>query len=390
MEISDPSGGRKDIKQAYRIAYLIAGFLKNNLTQQEKQELDRWILASEDNMILFEKMTDEKNLAEASDWFRQMKVEEGLRGTKKKIAANKSKKIWSYAAAACLALLVGSTIYIYMIGKRKTQPIAMEKHDIEPGSNRATLMLDNGKTIFLDSVEKDSAVNDQVKILKEGEVVYAAQPTSNQMVFNTLLVPRQGHYKLTLPDGTIVWLNAESSIRFPVAFDGNERKVFITGETFFQVAKDKTKPFRVVTNNNITVEALGTQFNVNAYNNEPFVAATLAEGSVLVTGGQTENILKPGQQAQIKPGSFQISTADIDEVTAWKNNQFKFKNTAVDNIMRQIERWYDANVVYEDSISLHLNATIGRDVPVSKLLHIFEETNEIHFKIEGKKITVMK
>ncbi len=134
---------------------------------------------------------------------------------------------------------------------------------------------------------------------------------------------------------------------------------------------------------------MGTQFNVNAYPNEPYVATTLVEGSVLISIGAMENILKLGQQAQLNGNNFQIVNSETNDVIAWKNNQFKFRNTAIEVIMRQIERWYDADVVYQDKISLHLNATIERDVPVSKLLHILEQTGQVHFKIEGKKIIVM-
>lgn len=192
-----------------------------------------------------------------------------------------------------------------------------------------------------------------------------------------------------MQDGTKVWLNAESSIRYPVAFAGNERKVFVTGETYFEVAKDKSKPFRVVSDD-ITVEALGTQFNVNAYTNEPYLAATLAEGSVRITNRDNKKILKPGEQAQVANSSLIVVAADVEDVTAWKNNLFKFSGTSLEEIMRQVERWYDAEVEFKDNINLHLNARIERDVPVSKLLHILEQTGQVHFKVEGEKIMVTK
>jgi ferric-dicitrate binding protein FerR (iron transport regulator) len=163
----------------------------------------------------------------------------------------------------------------------------------------------------------------------------------------------------------------------------------VTGETFFEVAKNKEKPFRVVVGD-VTVEALGTQFNINAYSNEPFLSTTLVEGSVMVTKGSKENLLKPGQQAKIGENDFNILSPDINEIIAWKNEQFRFKNTPIEAIMRQLERWYDAEVEYKDKVNLHLNITIERNVPVSKLLQIFEETNQVHFKVEGKKIIVMK
>jgi ferric-dicitrate binding protein FerR (iron transport regulator) len=391
MENLQKPGGGKDLKQAYRTAYLIAGFLKQTLTEEEKDELDEWILANDENMILFEKMTDEKNLAQAGEWFKKMNVEEDLQKTKKRIEVKRPVRVWQYVVAAAVVIGIIIGVYLYQgSGNKNDKPIVVQTQDILPGSDKATLTLDNGKIIELGSDGADTTINDQLKILrKDGQVVYNSTAASNELVYHTLSIPRKGQYKLVLPDGSKVWLNSESSIRYPVSFSDKERKVFVTGETFFEVAKDKNKPFRVQ-RDDITVEALGTQFNVNAYVNEPYVATTLIEGSVLISKGSMENILKPGQQAQLNGNNFQIVNAEANDVIAWKNNQFKFRNTPIDVIMRQVERWYDADVIYQDNVSLHMNATIERDVPVSKLLHILEQTDQVHFKIEGKKIIVMK
>jgi ferric-dicitrate binding protein FerR (iron transport regulator) len=392
MENSQKTGGAKDLKQAYRTAYLIAGFLKQTLTQEEKDELDDWILASDENMILFEKMTDEKNLAEANNWFKKINVEEDLVKTKKKLTAKKPMRLWPYIAAAAIiiAILVGIYFNQNSGNGKDSPPIAVKNQDMMPGSDKAILTLDDGKVIELRSDGSDTIINKQVKNLrKDGQLIYDSSRRTKELVYHTLSVPRKGQYKLTLPDGSKVWLNSESSIRYPVFFTGKERKVFVTGETYFEVAKDKDKPFRVVSGN-ITVEALGTQFSVNAYTNEPFISTTLVEGSVMVTKGTVENILNPGQQAQLTEKDFQIVKVNTDSAVAWKNNEFKFINTPIDAIMRQLERWYDADVEYRDKVTLHLNATIGRDVPVSKLLDIFEETGQVKFKVEEKKIIVMK
>jgi len=391
MENSQKKRGAKDLKQAYRTAYLIAGFLKHTLTEEEKDELDDWILASDENMILFEKMTDEKNLAQANVWFNKMNVAEELQKTKMKIEARKPTRLWQYAIAAAVVIIIIIGAYLFQRpGNKNDKSIVVQTKDIMPGSNKATLTLDNGKIIELGNDGADTTINGQVKVLrKNGQLIYEPGEPANLIVYHTLNVPRKGQYKLTLPDGTKVTLNSESSIRYPASFTGNERKVFVTGETYFEVAKDKDKPFRVVAGD-ITVEALGTQFNINVYKNEPFFSTTLVEGSVMVTKGTVENILKPGQQAQLTQRYFQISKVNIDSAVAWKDNKFKFINTPIDAIMRQIERWYDADVQYKDKVTLHLNATIERGVPVSKLLKIFEETNQVHFEIEGKKIIVMK
>lgn len=392
MENLQNPGEGKNLKQAYRTAYLIAGFLKQTLTEEEKDELDEWILASDENMILFEKMTDEKNVAQAAEWFRQMDVEKDLAETKSKISVRKPQRLWQYAVAASIVIATGAGIYFYQnsITQKNKSEVAAQNQDIMPGSNKATLTLADGKVIELGKTGDDTTINGHAKILrKDGQLIYKPDTTENVVVYNTLTVPRKGQYKLILPDGSKVWLNSESSIKYPVSFPGKERRVFVTGETFFEVAKDKTKPFRVVAGD-ITVEALGTQFNVNAYTNEPFFSATLIEGSIRVSKGSAVKILKPSQQAQLTNAEFKIVDTDNDDAIAWKNNQFKFTNTSIDEIMRQIARWYDAEIKYQDNVALHLNGTIGRDVPVSKLLNILEATNQVHFKIEGKKIIVMK
>lgn len=375
------------------MAFLVSGFLKGNLTEEEKEELDQWILASEENMILFEKLTDEKNLAEAAEWFRKMDVEDELEQTKRKIAGRKRAPIWRYIAIAAASIAVLFTaVYLY-----KTAPvnedekmIAVDRKDLLPGNEKALLTLEDGRQISFDETKRNETITDNMSVVGgDGQLEYRLDGEIGELIFHTLTVPRKGHFKLLLPDGSKVWLNAESSIRYPVVFGKNERRVFVTGETFFEVAKDKNRPFSVVVGE-IVVEALGTEFNVNAYPNEPRAAVTLVEGSVMVTRGKMDNLLQPGQQARIDENSFEITPADVDGVTAWRNNLFRFKNTPLEEIMRTVERWYDADVEYREPVSLHLNATIERDVPVSKLLNILGKTEQVHFTIEGKKIIVMK
>lgn len=388
------TGGGKDIQQAYRVAFLVSGFLKGNLTEEEKDELDQWILASEENMILFEKLTDEKNLAEAVAWFKKMDIEEELEQTKQKMAGRKKASRWRYIAigAAAAITLLFTSLYIYksVSVKSAEKMITIQSKDLSPADEKAYLTLEDGRQIVFDGNRTDTAINDRMSIVGgDGQLEYRLEGEIGELIYHTLTVPRKGHFKLLLPDGSKVWLNAESSIRYPVVFGKNERKVFVTGETFFEVAKDKSRPFSAVAGD-IVVEALGTAFNVNVYNNEPRAAITLAEGSVMVTRGSTDNLLQPGQQARIGENSFEIKAAEIEDVTAWRNNLFRFRNTALDEIMRSVERWYDADVEYRDSLSLHLNATIERSVPVSRLLDILGKTDQVHFKIEGKKIIVTK
>jgi transmembrane sensor len=382
-------------EEAYRIARLIAGFIRGTLSKNEHDELDEWVAANDDNMQLFERLTDEKNIEEAMEWMKTIETEKVLEKKKEKLVFSRPRKsirFWKYAIAASIIITAGILIYTYRFSKneKKNDVIANNSADLQPGSDKATLTLGNGKVIVLSEVGRDTMINEQIKIQSEkGEIVYGGGGTENAIEYHTLTIPRKGHYKLVLPDGSKVWLNSESSIQYPTAFVGKERKVIVTGETFFEVAKNKDKPF-IAVGGDMQVEALGTQFNINVYNNEPFRSATLVEGSVLVTHGKNENILKPGQQAQIANGDFSVVNTDAMDVVAWKNDMFKYTNTPIDAIMRQIERWYDAETVYQDKVDFHFNGTIERSVPVSKLLHYIEATGQVHFKIEGKKIIVMK
>ena len=247
MENPQKTDGAKDLKQAYRTAYLIAGFLKQTLSETEKVELDEWILASDENMIIFEKMTDEKNISQANEWFQKMNVEDELLKTKIKINTKTPSRFWKYtvAAAVLAAVIIGIYLYQNSFNNIDKPTIAVEKQDLMPGSNLATLTLDNGKVIELGNNGADTTINGQVKVLrKDGQLVYGAgEISTNEIVYHELNVPRKGQYKVTLPDGSKVWLNSESSIRYPASFDSKERKVFVTGETYFEVAKDKDKPF---------------------------------------------------------------------------------------------------------------------------------------------------
>ena len=382
--------------EAHRVAHLIAGYIRGTLSKNEHDELDVWICENDDNMQLFEKLTDEKNMEEAVKWMEAVDTEKALEEKKKQIIFNKApvRRMWlrilPYAVAASLIIAIGLFLFQSPVKKDDLPGVLSNTPDILPGSDKATLTLEDGSVILLSTIANDTSINDQVKVLqKQGELVYTEQMHDNNMAYHTLTIPRKGQYKLILPDGTKVWINAESSLRYPISFSDKERKLFLTGEAFFEVAKDKAKPFRVVVND-VTVEALGTSFNINSYSNEPYISTTLIEGSVLVSNGRAENILKPGQQANVSANDFTIANVEVDNLIAWKNNQFKFADAPLDVIMRQIARWYDAEIVYENTSTDHFNAEIPRDVPVSKLLHILELTKRVHFKIENNKIVVMK
>lgn len=302
---------------------------------------------------------------------------------------------WRKIAVAASVLVVFGLGTLFLFQKENQIPekgvAAKVAQDKEPGKTGAILTLSNGSKIILDSVGNGLLANQKNTIVskKNGGIVYKTG-SGAQMVYNTMTTPRARQYNLELADGTRVWLNASSSITFPTSFTGKERKVAITGEVYFEVAKDRTKPFRV-SFNGMQVNVLGTHFNVNAYDDEATVNTTLLEGSVLITEKNKKILLKPGQQAQKqKSGAIAVNdNVNLEEVMGWKNGVFYFENANLQLVLRQLSRWYDVDVVFEKGVpSRTFEGEIQRDLQLSQVLKILEK-NKVHFKIEGKTLRVM-
>lgn len=309
---------------------------------------------------------------------------------------------WMRVAAAVFILLTGAVVFFFSIEPKQkeiaqTENIVPFIKDIPPGGNRAILQLADNSFIVLDSAQNGQLVQQgNVKIEKQnGQLKYTNQGQQDvaALAFNTLTTPRGGQYQLTLPDGSKVWLNAGSSIRYPVAFTGNERLVEITGESYFEVAsfsREGTRIPFIVKVNNMEVQVLGTHFNIMAYNNEASVKTTLLEGAVKVMTAGNDRLLKPGQQAQLKKdGSIKIEeNIDTEEAIAWKNGFFQFNSADIGTVMRQVERWYDVKIVYEGKIpGGHFSGSVSRGNNISQVLKTMQEGG-VHFKIEGRKVVI--
>lgn len=316
---------------------------------------------------------------------------------------------WYWVAAAMALLLAG--VFYYNQRSDKNSDIAVVKpkpalpQDVAPGGNRAVLTLADGRIIPLDSLANGQLATQQtvtITKLADGQLQYRVNGTAgaDETMFNTISVPRGGEYTLTLEDGTRVWLNSSSTLRYPVRFTGKERMVTVSGEAYFDVAKVESaagkKPFivEVAKANGLAgrVEVLGTEFNINAYEDEATVQTTLVEGTVrMFTPAQTAGVtLQPGQQAAVRTGTDKItvSNADVDAVIAWKNGLFQFNRADIQTIMRQIARWYDVEVVIEGDLpARRFVGKVPRNNNVSEVLQILELSN-IHFRIVGKKIYV--
>lgn len=271
--------------------------------------------------------------------------------------------------------------------------LATSDGPILPGGNKAILILGDSSTILLDSAGNGQiASQGNIQVNKiNGEVVYKStqqQDAGSSLSYNTLRTPKGGQYQLTLADGTKVWMNAASSLRYPTAFSGSDRKVELTGEAYFEVAKDISKPFHVVLDG-IEVEVLGTHFNIMAYDNEKAIQTTLLEGAVKLKTAANDAILKPGQQGILNrnAGTLKVtSNVDINQQIAWKNGYFQFNRTDLETIARQLERWYDVDISYEGAVpKREFWGKIPMNVNASEALKILENS-DVHYRIEGKKI----
>jgi len=318
-------------------------------------------------------------------------------------------------AAAAAVLLIAMTAVLFYRNYKDVAGPQIVKNDINPGKNKAVLTLSNGQKISLtDALNGQLAQQAGVTISKtaNGQLIYQAAPNpsgKNAAEYNTIEAPRGGQWQVILPDGSKVFLNASSSLKYPVSFAAKERKVELKGEAYFEISHNKKSPFRVIAKGQ-TVEVLGTHFNIMSYDDENTVKTTLLSGSVKVSsnglnvaGANTSGanavksaaeslILKPGEQAQLSPGNMKlIHDVDLEDVLAWKNGYFKF-NENLRSIMTKVSRWYDVEVVYETQPDpdFKFKGEISRDKNISELLNMLDYTGNVHFKIEGRRVIVKK
>ena len=385
-------------KKALRTAYLISGYMQQTLTEREKIELDDWINQSRQNLKLFEELTDPGKVEKYAAIMQQMNKKRIRDKIDQRIYAGNllNRPIIKWVIAASIIGITIITFFIFFKSAGPTiNPDIAGTVIIKPGSDRATLKLSDGSVMILDSMQNGMIKNEKGVVIRksaDGQVEYTNDTVPlKEEAFNTISTPRGGQYRVTLSDGTKAWLNAASSIKYPVVFNDTVRKVEITGEVYFEVTKDKTKPFKV-TVNDVAVEVLGTRFNINGYGDEPGIKVSLVEGIINVSSKHKSSMMHPGQQATINSaGDLDLMDKDMDEVTAWKEGYFRWKKENIQDIMRQVARWYDVDVVYKDDIrNENFGGIVSRKDSISKVLKIMESTATIHFKTEGKKIIVIK
>jgi len=414
----------KPLSSNERYQELAEKWLNNTISTQESGEFFQWYNKEQENDIFIP-----KDYAENDQELKKRIFDEINQNISDSDASRSySSQTWFAAAAVIIAVFAASLYFSsetkeyiqYSVNKvipkskssspfRKVPPLAAIENkepvvaiDIEAGKNKAILTLGDGSIIILDDAKNGILANqggNSVLKAADGEVIYSFLSEVNDslvqdelapVVYNTIETPKGGKFQIKLPDGSKVWLNAASSIRFPTAFNGPKRQVELKGEAYFEVSPDKSKIFEVNTRNQV-VQVLGTHFNINAYLDEPSVNTTLLEGSVRVSDLRTNisQLLKPGEQSQLSEQIDVINLKNTNEAVAWKEGYFQFEEADIKTVMRQIERWYDVSIVYAGDLpNYRFGGEIERNLSLLQVLKVLEKT-KVHFRLEGREVIVM-
>ena len=371
-----------------RINHLSDKLLTGEITPAERQELDDWYNHFDSSE---QRVHSELNQQQfAAQLYQQIRTNAGME-TVKRIPVYRSR----YAAVAASLLLMLSIAGIYTLYNRQDKPentIAKKAQEIKAGSNRALLTLANGKTIDLENAAEGILPTGDQSVRKTGDGTIAYNNSADtDGAYNTLSTPKGGKFSIRLPDGTLAILDASSSLRYPSAFKGAKRMVEVIGQVYFEVVHNAKQPFTVKVADQ-TIEDLGTHFNINAYPGGDGIKTTVEEGLVGISSNRKTIFVRPGQAALSHSGTkgITVAAADLEEVLAWKNGYFRFNDEQIENIMAQLSRWYDIEVSYSGKLPVDgFNGTISRSKNLSQVLTMLERTGIIHFKIEGRRITVL-
>ena len=381
-----------------RAEELIRKYLEGTATPEEEALLESWYTEAAQNQLESPAAPDYPKIGE--EILQLLRAEQEGQVIPVQPKSNSPVRLWpSIAAAAAVIVLlwVGS----YLLYHKDPMPSIVKRPaqetDILPAAAKATLTLVDGQTIQIDSAGGGTLPrqgNARIETLN-GQLIYSISrpdpqtPKTNGVAYNTLTTKPGEHYSLLLQDGTKAWLNAASSITYPVVFDGDKRQVKVTGEVYFEIAHNDKQPFSIAVRNEL-IEDIGTHLNINAYDNEPAINTTLLEGRINVSNGSSSTILRPGQQATLAPGeeTFHVKTVDADKAVAWKDGYFYFDRADIETVMRQLARWYNIQVAYQGEIPKRtFKGKVYRNINASEALQILSYFGA-HFKIDGKTITV--
>ncbi|MGN6638718.1 MAG: FecR family protein [Mucilaginibacter sp.] len=369
----------KDLLERYRTG---------KATPEDKAFLESWYL-THNSSAPFE-MEDEERAEDVNSVWALIQPDN---------ASSKNIYVWyRFSAAAIVLFIISLGGYFLLLQKKQVSTHVLAKNDVAPGKNKATLTLADGKKVVLSDAANGKLVSEggvAISKTQNGKIIYiataiAAKPQGPAQ-FNELETTKGEQYQVVLPDGSHVWLNAASSLKYPVAFTGRERLVELNGEAYFEVAHNKAMPFKVKTPQQI-VEDLGTHFDVSAYSDERITATTLIEGSVKITSidGHKNILIKPGQQSAVDADGINVREVDTDGAIAWKNGYFQLDDENLESFMRKVSRWYNVEVIYKDNApkSLLLSGTVSKYGNVSEIIHVLELTGKVHFQVENNRIIV--
>lgn len=388
-----------------RLSELISGYLMGTLNAEEVEEVEVWINSSSENMEIFREVLNEKDLQEMGRQLGHIDVESDLMTVRAKAGlalTSDSQSIgkltlWRYAVAAVVsAIIFGAGLFYFKSQQQTSSDNKSAANEIAPGKQGATLTLANGKKIRLGEASSGKLANESgVEISKStnGQLIYEIKRNSGESnKVNTLITAKGETYKVRLPDGSLVYLNAASSLTYSSnLIEHGRRSVKLDGEAYFEVSKDKKYPFFVESRGQ-SVEVLGTHFNVNAYQDEPQIATTLLEGSVKVNVKGRTQLIRPGQQIVNYGGRLQVNEVSLDDITDWKEGDFFLNHVDFKTAMRKIARWYDVEIVYDAAVpnDLESGGWMSRRNNLSTVLKAIEGTGLARFRIEGKTVHVFK
>ena len=373
------------------IEILILKYLQGKLAEGEKRQLDEW-LKDDRNKKLFSRLVNKQRILvkmerlDEYDWEKSWKVMEKKLHERKKF----SWKYWGMVASLLGIVLLGT--WVFMEKNEKKSPVVVMR-GVEPGGVFAELVLPDGKIVELNKDSNNLFLGESGKVLRnENGVLFLTQDSVQlqKVGYSEIRTPRGGEYQVVLPDNSIVWLNADSKLRFPLTFSGKERRVFASGELYFQVAKDSLSPFRIEVEGLYEVEVLGTEFNVRAYSDLPS-ATTLVDGRVLIRDKGTKVVLKPGEQAvKGKHGEVVVREVDVAPYIAWRQGYFLFEDERLEDILNELARWYDVNVFFENSSvrEERFSVDMPRHESFEEVLRLIEQTRSIEIGIEGNNVFV--
>lgn len=393
----------ENLSEYYEIANRIAAEIAGTISAEDKIALDRWLSADQSHLQIYAQIVKRLEQGEEVKSYRyEPAIKADWEKVKGQLETKKGRKDYIrlfYRYAAVAVLLIGIAVAYLQLNKSEdvaVLPVLAQRDTIKAGSSKAVLTLANGEKVVLEETALDSIQTDGILIeKKEGGLSYRqaeGQTTDEQEVFNVISIPNGGEYRLTLADGTKVWVNSGSELKYPVKFIGDTRTVYIKGEAYFEVAKDATHPFIVRTTNRMEVKVLGTHFNISAYEEDEIIATTLAEGKVEVSDGQQRLALTPNQQAvfEKKKAEFTCRNVDAYQYLSWKDGKFIFEDESLENIMERVSRWYNVQVFFKGNAirNLRFSGDLEKYDDFSTVVRMLEKVSRIHVEIKDTAVFI--